>query len=191
MFIVAYKQSQSCRGQRGIVLPVALITMVAATLLALGFMRMNALSLRIGGASVVAEETQTAAELLLGGFFSRNPVVATDARIGRYTLDDARCGTTAELTANANRTDVFDCRQISDSKLVTNLTTSGAASASAPVVQRIGCGSGPRSSTPTQAGARFYYYDASASVVNSFFGSRADVGAGIANLVVAGLNCPP
>lgn len=185
------KPLMSAHKQAGIVLPAALVTLVAATLLALGFMRANALSLRIGGASVVAEETQTAAELLLSTFFTRNPFVATDPRIGRYTEDNVRCGTTAELTANANRTDVFDCRQMADTRLIGNLTTSGSATGNAPTVQRIGCGPGPRSASATQAGAKFYFYDVNTSVVNNFYGSRADVGAGVANMVVAGMNCPP
>ncbi len=58
--------------QAGIVLPVALFMLLAATILTLALVKANLASLRIGGASVVAAETQANAELALNNFFSLN-----------------------------------------------------------------------------------------------------------------------
>jgi Tfp pilus assembly protein PilX len=161
--------------QTGFVLPVALFMLVAATILTLGMVKTNIISLRIGGASVITQETQATAELLLGNFFVRNPLDATD---GKYDRGYTPCNAAGDNLTNGS---VFDCRPIVTANLPANTTPT------TPEIQRNGCGSGPRSSTPTQAGSKFNYNQVATGVTNNFYGSRAQVGMGVAKLVVA---CP-
>ena len=58
--------------QAGVVLPVALFVLVAATLLALAFVRANLITLRVGGASVIAAEAQAIAEMNQNTFLLAN-----------------------------------------------------------------------------------------------------------------------
>lgn len=163
--------------QSGFVLPVALFVLVAATILTLGLIKTNMISLRIGGASVVAQEAQTSAELLLSNFFTRNPLDSAD---GKYERGYTPCAGSAEAPAN----DQFDCRQITDGasgRLPKNTV------ATAPDVQRIGCGEAPRSNRPSQKGTMFNYNQVVTEVTNDFYGSRAEVGMGVAKMVIA---CP-
>lgn len=163
--------------QSGIVLPVALFVLVAATILTLALVKTNMISLRIGGASVVTQEAQTSAELLLSNFFTRNPINAAD---GKYERGYTPCAPSTDAPA----TDQFDCRQITDGasgRLPKNTV------ASAPTVQRTGCGEAPRSSKPSQAGTKFNYNQVATGVTNDFYGSRAEVGMGVAKMVIA---CP-
>lgn len=86
--------------QAGIVLPVALFMLLAATILTLALVKANLVSLRIGGASVVAAETQATAEVALNNFFSLNGT-GTDADPFRERLGTAVVYNTA---APANTT---------------------------------------------------------------------------------------
>ncbi|MER2513235.1 MAG: hypothetical protein ABTQ25_12615 [Nitrosomonas ureae] len=157
--------------QSGFILPVALFLLVAATILTLAMVKTNIISLRVGGASVITEEAQATAELLLGNFFVRNPLDAADGKYGRgYTS----CNSTGDDLTDGS---VFDCRPITSSKLPAHT------SAKTPDVQRIGCGTGPRSSNPTQSSAKFNYNQIATGVANDFYGSRAIVGMGVAKLV--------
>ena len=165
------------RGQRwpriesGFVLPVALFALVAATILTLALVKMNMISLRIGGASVIAQEAQSSAEMLLSNFFTRNPL---DPAVpdSKYIQGYTPCGVAV---------DDFDCSQISSANLPAHTV------ANAPIIQRIGCGAGPRSEKPTQAGTKFNYNHITTSVDNTFYGSRAEVAMGVAKLVIV---CP-
>lgn len=170
------KPSLSFNEQRGIVLPVALFVLVAATLLTVALVKNGMVTLRVGGASVIAQEAQASAELLLSNFFTRNPLTAQN---NKYIQAYTPCSVSGDDPAT--NTNIFDCRQIGATNLPAHTT------ANAPVVQRIGCGAGPRSNAPTQAGTRFNYNVVETSVENEFYGSRAAVGMGVAKLVLA---CP-
>lgn len=65
--------------QAGVVLPVALFILVIATLLTLGLVKANLISLRIGGASVIGAEAMAAAELKLNNFLRLNPFNSQNA----------------------------------------------------------------------------------------------------------------
>ena len=167
--------SVASKKQKGFVLPVALFVLVAATILTLAMVKMNMVSLRVGGASVVAQEAQTSAELLLSNFFTRNPI---DAAGGKYERGYTPCA------ASAPTTEQFDCRQITDGasgRLPKNTV------AVLPTVQRIGCTEGPRSNRPSQKGTMFNYNQVATEVTNDFYGSRAQVGMGVAKMVTI---CP-
>lgn len=162
--------------ERGVVLPVALFILVAATLLTLGLIRSNVMALKIGGVSVVGTENETAAELLLSNFFAQNSL--TDAnRKQRYMQATANCGTAAQIAANT----ALDCTQIGSSRLPAGVTPA------TPVTQRIGCAPPPRTSSPTQAGTEFNNVLIETGVTNALYGSQAQVGAGVAAFV---LTCP-
>jgi Tfp pilus assembly protein PilV len=163
--------------QKGFVLPVALFVLVAATILTLAMVKMNMVSLRVGGASVVAQEAQTSAELLLSNFFTRNPIDAVD---GKYERGYTPCA----ASNVAPTTEQFDCRQITDGASG-NLPKNTIASP--PAVQRIGCTEGPRSNRPSQKGTMFNYNQVATEVTNDFYGSRAQVGMGVAKMVTI---CP-
>lgn len=163
-------------GQSGIILPIALFVLVAATILTLALVKTNMISLRIGGTSVIAQEAQTSAELLLSNFFTRNPTAVED---GKYERPYTPCSTGAD-NPDTDKT-VFDCRQISNSSLPAHTVPT------TPDVQRIGCGMAPRSNRPTQVEARFNYNQVVTGVDNTFYGSRAAVGTGVGKLVIA---CP-
>ena len=164
-----------CRAQSGIVLPVALFALLAATILSLALVKTNMISLRIGGASVIAQEAQSAAELMLSNFVTRNPLDTSPGYERGYTP----CSTTGDSPATDKT--VFDCRQIDASRLPANTT------AREPIVQRTGCGPGPRSSMPTQSTSKSNYYQIATEVENTFYGSHAQVGMGVAKMVIA---CP-
>jgi len=155
--------------EAGIVLPVALFALLAATILTLAFVKANMISLRVGGASVVTAETQSAAELQLSNFFTRNPFDAND---GRYSQANALCGTS--IPAGTSTT--FDCTSAT-SQLPPN------AVAAAPVVQRLGCGKAPRSDRPFDSNTHFNYHQVATGVSNDAYGSRAEVDAGVATLI--------
>ena len=147
--------------QAGLVLPVALFMLVAATILTLSLVKANMISLRVGGASVVAAETQAASELQLSDFFSRNPIGSGSAAYARSY--DGTC------------TDVgFDC---------TAITVHGGSTTSAPVAQRLHCDSPPRSSKPWGSETRFNYHLVTTEAANSALGSHAEVAAGVATLL--------
>jgi len=152
-----------------------LFALVAATILTLALVKMNMISLRIGGASVIAQEAQSSAEMLLSNFFTRNPLDPS-ASDSKYIQGYTPCGVAGDDPAT-----VFDCVQILNANLPANTV------ANDPVVQRIGCGAGPRSEKPTQAGTKFNYNHISTSVDNTFYGSRAEVAMGVAKLVIL---CP-
>ena len=61
--------------EAGIVLPVALFLLVAATLLTLALVKANMVSLRVGGASVLAAEAQADSERGLNNFLINNAVI--------------------------------------------------------------------------------------------------------------------
>ena len=162
--------------QSGLILPIALFVLVAATILTLAMVKTNMISLRMGGTSVIAQETQAAAELVLSNFFTRNPPAVED---GKYERAYTPCHTAAD-NPDVDKT-VFDCRLISNSRLPANTVPTP------PDVRRIGCGMAPRSNSPTQVDARFNYNQIETRVENSFYGSRAAVGTGVGKLVIA---CP-
>ena len=174
-FQLSHASKPQCRAQSGMVLPVALFALLAATILSLALVKTNMISLRIGGASVITQEAQNAAELMLSNFVTRNPLDSSPGYERAYTP----CSVAGD--SPATNKNVFDCRQIEASRLPANTT------ASDPIVQRTGCGAGPRSNKPTQAGSKFNYYQIATGVENTFYGSRAQVGMGVARMVV---ECP-
>lgn len=167
--------------ERGIVLPVALFLLVGATLLTLGLIRSNVISLKIGGASVVASETQAAAEWVLGNFFGRNPV-DTDVGRGRYQRSntESRCGTSAEISADPSK--YFDCTKPTNSDGLPN-----GVSVSDLSPQRIDCGPPVRSQKVYQANTVFNNVLIEGRATNTWFGSEGRVGAGVVALVTI---CP-
>lgn len=172
--------------ERGIVLPVALFLLVGATLLTLGLIRSNVISLKIGGASVVASETQAAAEWALGNFFGRNPVI-TDIGRGRYQRSntESRCGTAAEILADGSK--FFDCDRPGgdDGSRDDGLPVGVRLAPFNP--QRIDCGPPVRSQKIYQANTVFNNVLIEARATNRFFGSEGRVGAGVVALVTI---CP-
>lgn len=167
--------------QRGAILPLVLIVLVGATLIALAFVRSNILSLRIGGASVMVQQTESAAESLLANFFSLNPLTGAASTRARYRQGTPTCSTDAAIVGNSNpdvANSVFDCRTPS---LPSNTQVDTLA------VVRAGCAEAPRSSLATQAGAPFNYFAVNAAASNTLFGSRGEVSTGIAQLIVI---CP-
>lgn len=179
--------------QSGIVLPIALFVLVAATILTLALVKTNMISLRIGGASVIARETQTTAELLQTAFDRRNPLVTLDAAgkelpdRGNYGQGYTPCNAVAENPAVV--TTVFDCRTIAAAKLPANTTEAAwAPGVTTPEIQRVGCSDAPRSGQPTQkGGVAFNNNQIVVQVENTFYGSWAAAGDGVAKMLVA---CP-
>lgn len=176
--------------ERGIVLPVALFLLVGATLLTLGLIRSNVISLKIGGASVVASETQAAAEWVLGNFFGRNPV-DTDVGRGRYqrSNSESRCLSETELSTVSSkplddplRSRYFDCTKPTNSDgLPSGVTVSDLSP------QRIDCGPPVRSQKVYQANTVFNNVLIEGRATNTWFGSEGRVGAGVVALVTI---CP-
>lgn len=179
----------------GFILPVALFILVAATMLTLSLVKTNMSSLRIGGASVIAKEAQTSAELILANFFTRNPIVTRDPATGkelpdagRYERGNTPCSVTAD-DPDADST-IFDCRSIASARLPAHTTqVFWAPGVNTPEVQRIGCGMAPRSDNPTQNDGKIKFNNNMivTRVENTFYGSRATVGTGVGKLVVL---CP-
>src|SRR5574343_521504 len=177
------KSFLSVRREQGIILPFALFILLAATMLTLGLIRANIMSLKVGGASVMAVETQLAAEVVLGNFFVRNPDSydpANPTTMGRYMRNnaDSRCGTTTELAANSSL--YFDCNTPT-----ATLPTGASATAMSP--QRIGCGLPQRTSSPSSMDTRWNYLVFDSQVTNTTFGSEGQAGSGRGALVAG---CP-
>lgn len=172
--------------ERGIVLPVALFLLVGATLLTLGLIRSNVISLKIGGASVVASETQAVAEWALGNFFGKNPV-DSDLGRGRYQRSnaDSRCGTSAELSDDPSK--FFDCDRPGgdDGSRDDGLPKGVRVAEFSP--QRIDCGPPVRSQKVYQANTVFNNVLIEGRATNRWFGSEGRVGAGVVALVTI---CP-
>lgn len=181
--------------QSGIVLPIALFVLVAATILTLALVKTNMISLRIGGASVIARETTTTAELLQTGFQRRNPLIifnpVTGKEVkpddGKYDRGYTPCSTIAEDPVT-DRT-IFDCRSIASTKLPAHTTEAEwAPGVTTPEIQRVGCGSAPRTGQATQiGGVTFNNSQIVTRVENTFYGSWAAAGEGVAKLLIA---CP-
>lgn len=165
------------RAQSGIVLPVALFALFAATILTLAFVKATTISLRVGGASVVTAETQAAAELQLSHFFARNPTDPDDGRWSRF-------GTPCDTPPGTGGPTLFDCNPIAGASLPPG------AVADPPAVRYLDCGNPPRSGSPTQNSSkiRFNYYQTTTNVNNDTYGSRAGVNGGVAKLIV--VKCP-
>jgi hypothetical protein len=180
--------------QSGVILPVALFVLVAATILTLGLVKTNMSSLRVGGASVVGQETQGSAELLSSNFRTRNPVVTVDPLTlkelpdeGRYERGFTPCSTLADLLPF---TTIFDCRSINPSRLPAHTQqVETAPGVRTPDVQRIGCAPPPRSSTPTENNGliKFNHNQILSRVENTFYGSQGAAGIGVGKLV---MQCP-
>lgn len=161
--------------QAGIVLPVALFALFAATILTLAFVKANTISLRVGGASVVTAETQAAAELQLSHFFTRNPPDPDD---GRWSRNGTPCDTPPGIGGPT----AFDCNPIAGASLPPGVV------AAIPTPRYIDCGNPPRSDMPNSFRYKFNYYQIATSTENAAFGSRAGVNGGVARLIV--VPCP-
>lgn len=166
----------TARHQRGMVLPVALVALLAATMLTLAFVRSNMTSLKIGGASVVTAETRNAADLVLSGFFGNSHNSLIEANVALYAKGYTPCETTSSIGA-----DVFDCRKIDNSHLPSSTTANPIA------VQRDACTSPPRSDKPSSTQYRSNYNHLVTGVQNAQFGSFAEVGSGVG---VFAIQCP-
>ena len=151
--------------QSGIVLPVALFMLVAATLLTLALVKANMISLRVGGASVIAAETQAAAELQLSNFFSLNLIVSPDQK---YFEHWSRCSVTGDDPA-VDKT-IFDCRPRTTPPVTLK-------------VQPVGCYGPPRSEKPSSNEIRFNYQNVMTEARNDAYGSRAELGAGVSTMI--------
>lgn len=161
---ILQQQTRTMTGQDGVVLPVALFMLLAATILTLALVKANLVSLRVGGASVVAAETQANAELALSNFFSLNGT-GTDADPFRKRIGEA---TDADYNLNAP----------------SHTTITVAARACSP--------NPPRSSSPTQkagSGANtkvplaYNLHQVRSVVDDQAFGSHADVNVGVVTMV--------
>lgn len=147
--------------QSGIVLPVSLFMLLAATLMTLALVKANMISLRVGGVSVVAAETQAAAEVQLTSFFNVNPLASPGQK---YFEHWSRCSFDNTEAADGR---FFDCR----SRTVGTTTVTVDA-------QALGVTNPPRSETPTGYEFCFNYHDFGSHAVDATFGSRAGVGSG-------------
>ena len=186
--------SASHTRQSGVILPVALFVLVAATILTLGLVKTNMSSLRVGGASVVGQETQGSAELLSSNFRTRNPIVTIDPLTlkelpdeGRYERGFTPCSTLTDLLPF---TTIFDCRSIKSTRLPAHTEqVEWAVGVKTPQVQRIGCAPPPRSSTPTENNGtiKFNHNQIENRVENAFYGSQGAAGIGVGKLV---MQCP-
>lgn len=167
--------------QNGVVLPVALFLLLGATLLTIGMVRSNTLSLKIGGSSVIATETQAVAEWGGGQFLGANPINHTVMQ-GRYMRNNtqSRCGTAAELAGDSSL--FFDCKKpLSGHGLPTGITLADFNP------QRLDCSPPPRSSKVYQANTVFNNVLVESNSRNTYFGSEGRVGMGVIALVTI---CP-
>lgn len=170
--------SQLRVAQSGIVLPFALFALLAATILSLALVKSNLMSVRIGGSSVISQEAQSSAELLLSNFLTRNPLEDPDAKYtGKYTP----CSQSGDNPVTDKT--IFDCRQINKTRLPTGTEPQD------PAVQRLGCGQPPRTNKPTEITMGYNYNQIATAVDNTMYGSHAEVGLGVAKLDA--LNCTP
>ncbi len=164
--------------QAGVVLPVALFILVIATLLTLGLVKANLISLRIGGASVIGAEAMAAAELKLNNFLRLNPFnsqnassfqneVAGDAAsyfqaADAYFLDAAIPECSDADNPIGSRTQ-FDCRPHN----------------APPDPRRIACGPAPYGSGD-DTGIPYYHFQVTAGAADaSGLGGFARIGAGV------------
>lgn len=175
MNTIPKKQAPSRDRQAGIVLPVALFALFAATILTLAFVKANMISLRVGGASVVTAETQAAAELQLSHFFTRNPPDPDDGRWSRN-------GTPCDPLPGTGGPTAFDCNPIAGASLPPGVV------AATPTPRYIDCGNPPRSENANSYKYKFNYYQIATATENAAFGSRAGVNGGVARLIV--VPCP-
>jgi len=140
--------------------------LLAATLMTLALVKANMISLRVGGVSMVAAETQAAAELQLSSFFSLNPTSTADQK---YYDHWSRCSVAADNPL-VDKT-IFDCRpRVTPDVTVTTM------------LQPVGSYRPPVSENPSDFNICFNYFNAMSVASNSNFGSRAEYGAGISIL---------
>ena len=164
--------------QAGVVLPVALFMLVIATLLTLGLVKANLISLRIGGASVIGAEAMAAAELKLNNFFRLNPfnsqiAASTENEVAGSAASYHQAADAYFLNAAipecsdadhpvGSRTQ-FDCRPHS----------------APPDPRRIVCGPAPYGSGD-DTGIPYYHFQVTAGAAESSgLGGFARVGAGV------------
>lgn len=149
--------------QSGIVLPVSLFMLLAATLMTLALVKANMISLRVGGVSVIAAETQAAAEVQLSSFFNVNSIALPDQK---YYEHWSRCSAKGNNVEAADGK-FFDCRD----------RTVGTTTVEVDV-QALGVTNPPRSETPSSSEFCFNYHNIGSQAVDSTYGSRAEVGTG-------------
>ena len=168
--------------QSGVVLPVSLFILLAATLLTLAMIKANLATLGVGGASEIAAEALANADVKLNTFLSLNPAnidvgeqatrehFKADPRYGNMT---SYCNLALAVGDEANGQ--YDCRYPN----FYNLPSPNHAR-DMPKPRFSGCGKPPRATGRSMSDVEtsVYYHQITAPVVNDGFG-RAETGGGV------------